>query len=155
MGIFDAFTEILTNDNPIKEEKNHDLSIALGVLLWIVAEEDEKFLPEEEEKIREILIKRLDVNEDNLDDLIKTIRKAAKDRIDIHDFTRELNTKFNMEEKIRVIEDLFRVAFSDGNMDNYELETIRKISHLLTIPHKDFINSKIKISKSSEKIKNN
>jgi len=149
MGIFDAFREILRDDsNPIKENQDHDTSIALGVLLWIVAEEDEEFLPVEEEKIKEILIKRLDVNDNNIGNLLKTIKKAAKDRIDIHDFTREINEKFTLEEKIRIIEDLFRVAFADGGMDNYELETIRKVSHLLTIPHKDFINSKIKINKS-------
>jgi uncharacterized tellurite resistance protein B-like protein len=36
--------------------KDIDDKIALGVLLWVVAEADDKFLPKEDEKIKEVLI---------------------------------------------------------------------------------------------------
>ena len=49
--------------------------------------------------------------------------------------------------KINILEQLFRVACSDKDLDDSEVETIRKISDLFGIGHKEFINAKIKVKK--------
>ncbi len=127
--------------------KEIDDKIALGVLLWVVAEADEKFLPEEENQIREILVSYCKVDKETLPLVLASIKQAADERVDLFRFTNEITKNLNYNVKLQILDNLFRVACSDKNLNSYEIETIRKISGLLRISHKDFINSKIKIKK--------
>ena len=49
--------------------------------------------------------------------------------------------------KINILENLFRIDCVDQDLDHEEHEMIRKISGLLQIDHKDFIDTKIRIKK--------
>ncbi len=132
------------------EPKVKDINdkIALGVLLWIVAEADEKFLAKEDEKIKEILTtSHSKISEEEVETVLASIKEAAKERIDLHRFTREVSNDLPYEVRISIIETLFRVACCDEELDHKEMETIRKISGLFHIAHKDFINAKISIKK--------
>ena len=125
-----------------------DDKIALGVLLWIVAEADEKFLAKEDEKIKEILTtSHSKISEEEIETVLASIKEAAKERMDLHRFTREVSNDLPYEVRISIIETLFRVACCDEELDHKEMETIRKISGLFHIAHKDFINAKISIKK--------
>lgn len=127
--------------------KDLDDKIILGVLLWIVAEADEKFLPEEEAKIKEILIAHSKISNEDIPTVLASIKEAAKERIDLYRFTHEISVDLPKDIKILIIENLFRVACVDKDLDVNELETIRKIANLFKIEHSDFINVKIKIKK--------
>ncbi len=125
-----------------------DDKIALGVLLWVVAEADEKFLAKEDEKIKEILTtSHSKISEEEIETVLASIKEAAKERMDLHRFTREVSNDLPYEVRISIIETLFRVACCDEELDHKEMETIRKISGLFHIAHKDFINAKISIKK--------
>ena len=127
--------------------KDIDDKIALGVLLWVTAEADEKFLPEEEEKIKEVLIAHSKISNGDIPTVLASIKEAAKERIDLYRFTREISENLPRDIKISIIENLFRVACVDKDLDDNELETIRKISSLFRIEHADFIDAKIRIKK--------
>ena len=127
--------------------KDIDDKIALGVLLWVVAEADEKFLPEEEEKIKEVLISHSKISNEDIPTVLASIKEAAKERIDLYRFTHEISENLPNDIKISIIENLFRVACVDKDLDSNELETIRKISSLFKIEHADFIDTKIRIKK--------
>ncbi|MBU1864555.1 MAG: TerB family tellurite resistance protein [Candidatus Omnitrophica bacterium] len=127
--------------------KDIDDKIALGVLLWVIAETDETFLPEEEEKIKEVLIAQSNISNEDIPTVLASIKEAARERIDLYRFTHEISKDLSCDIKISIIENLFRVACVDKDLDNNEIETIRKISGLLMVVHKDFISAKIKIKK--------
>ena len=129
------------------ETKAIDDKIALGVLLWVVTKADEKFLPEEEAKIKEILLSYCKIPETDIPYIMSSIREAERDRIDLYQFTHEISSGLHYDVKVSILESLFRVACSDKKLDNHELETIRKISGLFGIVHADFINAKIKVKK--------
>ena len=127
--------------------KDIDDKIALGVLLWVVAEADEKFLSHEDEKIKEILILHSKIPEEEISTVLASIKEAARERIDLYRFTREMNTDLPYNARISIIETLFRVACCDKELDHKEIEVIRKISGLFRVTHRDFINAKITIKK--------
>lgn len=129
------------------EPKEIDDKIALGVLLWVVAEADEKFLPEEEKKMEEILTSYAKISEEDMAYVMGSIKEAARERIDLYRFTNEVSKDLDYQMKISILENLFRVACADRELDDKELETIRKIAHLFRLSHRDFINAKIKIKK--------
>jgi len=149
-GFLDGFRQKVISsvwkETPV-ETKAIDDKIALGVLLWVVAEADDKFLPAEVEKIKEILLSYCEIPKSDLPYIMSSIKEAAEARIDLYRFTHEVSEDLDYQTKISIIENLFRVACSDKDLDNYELEAIRKISGLFHISHKDFINAKIKVKK--------
>ena len=134
-------------DSEIIERKDIDDKIALGVLLWVVAEADRKFLPEEEEEIENILRKYSSIDKDQIPLVLNSVKEAARERIDLYAFTSEVSPGLEYKARISIIEELFRVACADKDLDDNELETIRKISGLFHLSHRDFINAKIKVKK--------
>ncbi len=151
-GFLDKFRKnVMTSvwKDKVDEHKVNDINdkIALGVLLWIVAEADEKFMAKEDEKIREILTTHSKISEEEIETVMASIKEAAKERIDLHRFTQEVKADLPYDVRISIIETLFRVACCDEELDHKEMETIRKISDLFNIAHKDFINAKITIKK--------
>lgn len=156
-NIFDYFRQkVLSAVSPAEQERSEDKPqpndkmnnlIALGVLLWEVAQADEKFLPEEEAKIKEVLSTYGKISEEDMPIVLRAIEEASVDRIDLYAFTSEVGRNLAFELKIGILENLFRIACVDQDLDNEEHEMIRKISGLLGVEHKDFINTKIKIKK--------
>ena len=69
-GFFDKFRKNVMSSVWKDEEelkvKDIDDKISLGVLLWVVAEADEKFLSHEDEKIKEILILHSKIPEEEI-----------------------------------------------------------------------------------------
>ena len=155
-GFFEKFRQKITSavdfqdsqspENPQIKDKVDNL-ISLGVLLWEVAQADEKFLPEEEKKIKEVLNVYGHVTKEDMPIVLRAIKEASIERIDLHTFTKDVGQNLAFDIKIGIIENLFRVACIDQDLDNAEHEMIRKISGLLRIEHKDFIDIKIRIKK--------
>ena len=154
-GFFDRFRQKVVSAVGFQAQENSeshpktkvDNLISLGVLLWEVAQADEKFLPEEEEKIKEILGKYGHVTKEDMPVVLRAIKEASITRIDLHTFTKEVGQDLAFDVKVGILENLFRIACIDQDLDNEEYEMIRKISGLLRIDHKDFINVKIRIKK--------
>jgi uncharacterized tellurite resistance protein B-like protein len=46
-----------------------------------------------------------------------------------------IKREFSLEERIRLVEHLWRVSFADGALDLYEDHYVRKIAHLLYVPN--------------------
>lgn len=150
-GFFDKFRNNVISSVWKEEEKpksrDIDDKIALGVLLWVVAEADEKFLAHEDDKIKEILILHSKIPDEEIATVLASIKEAARERIDLYRFTREINTDLPYNARISIIETLFRVACCDKELDHKEIEVIRKISGLFRVTHRDFINAKITAKK--------
>jgi len=149
-GFLDKFrkkvVESVWKDKPDERKvKDIDDKIALGVLMWAVAEADDKFLPEEEEKIKNVLNSFSHIPPSEIPLVLATIQQAAKERVDLHAFTRELKQDLPYEARKSIVEELFRVACADKELDSVETETIRKISGLFHVSHKDFIDAKLKV----------
>ena len=151
-GILDRFRkEVITSvwrdprETPKPEEV--DDKIALGVLLWVVAEADDRFLPQEQAAIEDVLTRYSKLKGEALRVVMASIKQAAEQRIDLYLFTSEIVKDMPYKAKIGIVEELFRVAVSDKDLADSELETIRKVSGLFGIGHKDFIEAKIKVKK--------
>lgn len=137
---------IFPEEENTQKKENHDINIAFGVLLFAVAESDGDFSKDEMKIIREILEKRIDSSK-NIEIILKSIEKADENRIDIHEFTRDIDNMFTKEQKINLIEELFRVACTDRELKNSEIETIRTISSLFHLHRSVFIDIKVRIMK--------
>jgi len=78
----------------------------------------------------------------------ETLFELAEERVDeahdLHQFTSEVNRAFTADEKVGLVEQLWRVAQADETVHKYEEHLIRRISDLLHVPHRQFIAAKLR-----------
>ena len=132
-----------------KKKNNNEFNLVkVGALLIHAAKIDENYTSEEEEIIKKTLI-NLGVNENNLDAVIIKAKECEENANQILDFTREIK---NLEEadKIKIIESLWQIIYSNKNADIYETNLIRRLAGLLYIESKVMgdIKEKIKTKNS-------
>ena len=110
-----------------------------------MAKIDENFTYKEEKIIEKSLLE-LGAKKENLALLIEDSKKIEKESNQILDFTREIK-KMNESEKIKIIETLWRVIYSNKDEDMYESNLMRRLSGLLYINNKTMGDIKEKIKK--------
>jgi len=80
-----------------------------------------------------------------LSQIIDDALHEADATISLHQHIRQINEHFAREQKIQLIEQMWRVAYADGDLDKYEDYTIRKLSELLYLKHRDFMQAKLAV----------
>ncbi len=78
--------------------------------------------------------------------IIDTAMQDVETTISLHAQIRQINEGFSREQKQLLIEQMWRVALADGDLDKYEEYMIRKLSGLLYVSHQEFIQAKLKVS---------
>ena len=126
-------------DKKIEEESEQfdTIQIAISTLMIQTAVYDGIFDEQEKSKILELIKKYFNFNEDQKLALFKIAIKVNDDSNDMQQFTRVLNDNLSEEEKLNIIEMLWKIIISDGHIDDYENTLIRKISGLLYISDRD------------------
>ena len=128
------------------KNQNNDL-IKVTALLIHAAKIDENFTIEEEKIIEETIL-NLGANKDNVKQIIIESKKIEEKANQILEFTREVK---NMEEinKIKIIETLWRIIYSNKDADIYETNLMRRLAGLLYIDNHTMGNIKAKIEKEN------
>jgi uncharacterized tellurite resistance protein B-like protein len=83
---------------------------------------------------------------ENLEEILKNGEKIENDSVQILDFTREIKN-MNQENKVKIIETLWRIIYSNEDADMYETNLMRRLGGLLYIDSKLMGDIKKKIKK--------
>ena len=124
-------------------------SAKIAALLIHVAKIDENYTEKEREIIKKTIIKLSSKNE-SIDEVLTKAEQIEKNSNQILDFTREVKN-MNMENKVKIVETLWRIIYSDKNADMYETSLMRRLTGLLYIDSKIMGNIKNKILKENLK----
>ena len=119
------------------KKKSTDLNndyIKIGCLLIHAAKIDENYT-EKERKIISKAILELDSKDNNIDEVLIKAEEIEKNSNQILDFTKEVKN-MNEESKIKIIEVLWKIVYSDNNPDMYENSLMRRLSGLLYLDPK-------------------
>ena len=128
------------------KNQNNDL-IKVTALLIHAAKIDENFTIEEEKIIEETIL-NLGANKDDVKQIIIESKKIEEKTNQILEFTREVK---NMEEinKIKIIETLWRIIYSNKYADIYETNLMRRLAGLLYIDNQTMGNIKERVKKEN------
>lgn len=122
------------------------VELAAAVLMVEISMADSVLQQEERLVIEKALKENFNVPEDKALTLIELAEKEVDHAISLYDFTSFLNDAMTNEERARIVELLWQVAFADAVLDKYEEYYVRKIADLLYVPHRDFIKAKLRAS---------
>ena len=122
--------------NKNKKEDSDNKNILVAALLIHAAKIDENYTDAEKKIIKQTLMQLNNISSDQTEDLIKLAEKKEEESNQIVEFTREIK-KYSMEFRLKIIEVIWKIVYSDGTSDDYESNLIRRICGLLYISGKD------------------
>jgi len=129
------------------KEKPNNKNILVAALLIHAAKIDESFTDAEKNIIKKTLIDLHSITSDKADELIKEAEKKEEESNQIIEFTKEIKN-YSMEFRLKIIEVIWKIVYSDGTNDSYESNLIRRICGLLYISGKDNGIIKTKVQNS-------
>ena len=131
-----------------KKTNNEDIDNPLtkvAALLIHAAKIDENYTQNERELIKRAIIE-LGSKDENIDQILLKAEEIEKESNQILDFTKEIKN-LKKDSKIKIVEVLWNIIYSDNNPDIYENSLMRRLTGLL------YLNPKI-VGDLKEKVKN-
>ena len=131
-----------------EQDNTEIINNACAALLIETALADKVFNDEELASMKQTLKIVYKVEEKDIDELIDESKKKVSESTSLYEYTRLINNLCDYEDKLRLINNLWSIAFADQQLDKYEEYLIRKISDLLHVSHKDFIQQKLLVKET-------
>jgi len=129
------------------EENINNKNILITALLIHAAKIDDNYTDVEKEIIKKALITLNAITPNEAEELLKKAEKIEQESNQIVAFTKEIK-KNSMEFRLKIIEILWKIVYSDGSSDSYESNLIRRVCGLLYISDRDSGMIKLKIKNS-------
>jgi len=137
-----------------EEVTDYDIQIATCALLLEMANIDDEFSDVEREHIASILKEEYGLSVENVIELEDAAKQELENNIDLWKFTHLINKYYSHEEKIRVIELVWRVVYADGRIDQHEDYLVHKLANLLNLTHRELIDAKLIVLDANEEDQN-
>ena len=149
--MIDLLKNILSNNNSIEEkEDNKNLELLCGLMIE-AAYTDGTIGDSELKKIKLSLINVFDENEEEVDLVLDEAIKNKNNSKSLHYYTSFINKNFDSDKKLLLIEALWEIVLSDGEIHDFESNLIRRLAGLLYISD---VNSGNARKRALDKLKN-
>lgn len=145
--LFDkAFT--LASEPPSPVERAHALKVATALLLIEVARADFAQDLTENEAVLALIEDFFDLQPEESAAIVEEAGRKADHAASLQSFTRRLHEELTHEEKLKVVEMLWRVALADRTLDKHEDHIVRKVAQLLYVRHAELIRIRNRVRES-------
>lgn len=124
------------------KEAEHALQLSTAALLLEMMHADHEITEAERQTVFRSMQEKFGLSGTEADELLQLAQAEHKESTDYYQFTSLINKHFSPEQKVAVIEHLWRVAYADNALDKYEEHFVRRIADLLYVPHSEFIAAK-------------
>lgn len=143
---FEQKLVLACDDSDAQCEKK--IELATAALMFELMKTDTQIDPRERQALAEILDETFSLDDVALKELLQLAETAAQDATSLYEFTSLVNEHFDYEQRVKLMENLWRIAFADRKLDRYEEHMIRKVGDLVYLRHSDFIRTKLQVRES-------
>ena len=141
-NLIDSVTAEVPESSPAGQA--HFLRLATAVLLVEVMRAEPELGVTERLAVVAALRRKFDLAEAELAQLVELAERTARTASDFHRFTSAINDGFDQDQKIRIVEYMWQVAYADGHLDAHESHLISKVAGLLHVTHGQYIGAKMR-----------
>ena len=131
--MFEKFTSLFEKTETKEDNEFEATQLAVASLMITTAKHDSIFDEIEKEEILKLLNNYYKLTDESLINLFEISDSMVDNASDIHQFTSKINSSLDDEEKLAIIEMLWKIIIADGRIDDYENALVRKLSGLLYI----------------------
>lgn len=149
-AIRDFFSSQLSDDAAdATHDAEHRTRLATAALLVEMTRADSEVTDDERRAVDAGLQEVFGLDAAETAELVRLAELEVKKSASLFQFTHLVDKAYPMERKIRIVELLWRVAYSDSCKNHHEEHLVRKIAELLHVPHSAFILARHKAEESS------
>lgn len=141
--LFDGLLPPAPGTDPRTEE--HALQLATAVMLVEVMRADPTFHAGEREAVLAALRDKFALSADEAARLTELAELTARQATDLFAFTSRINERFDMAQKLRMIEQMWRVAYADGRLSEHERHVMWRLADLLHVPQGAYVNARLRV----------
>ena len=123
--------------------------LATCALLIEVARADEEFTDEERAHILAVAQARFGLSEQEAHELMAEAESVQEAAVDVFGMTRALDEGLQREDKIAILEEVWRIIYSDGSLSGREDYLAHRIQVMLGLNHPELIAAKMKVKEES------
>lgn len=127
------------------EHTEEDVRLAAAVLMVEMSRADHEVGEEDREAVRHAVAVWFGLDQREADELVEAAEAEADAAVSLHRYTTRINQHWTPADKRRLIEALWRVAYSDTEMHALEEHLVRKLADLLYVPHREFLQAKHRV----------
>ena len=131
-------------EKPSAGESAERVKIAAAVVLMEAAGADNECTDEELAHAIDTLKSGFGVSEEYARELLEMAEKEKERAVDLFEFTNRINNGFSREEKLGVLDAVWRIIHADGVLEKHEDYFARKLTNLLRLDHRDMIDAKLR-----------
>jgi len=131
-------------ENNDQHHAAHDLPTAVCALRLEMAAIDGAFDEEEKANIISFLKREYHLSDETVHELLSASKEELDQSVDLWQFARTVNQHYTRDEKVRMMEMIWRVVYADGHLDQHEDYLAHKLSRLLRLSHQELIETKRK-----------
>jgi uncharacterized tellurite resistance protein B-like protein len=125
-----------------EQDEVHRLRLAVAALLLEMTRMDPTLRAEECAWVEEAVRERFELTPEEARKLLDLAEAERKDATDYFQFTSLINRHYGPEERIAVVRELWRIAYSDATLHRDEEHLVRKLADLLHVPHSQLLAAK-------------
>ena len=140
--LFDTLMPAASGSDPQAEERA--LQLATAVMLVEVMRADPGLHPDARAAVLAALRENFALSLDEANQLTALAQDTAAHASDLFAFTERINAHFDMPRKLHMIEQMWRVAYADGRLVDYERHVMWRVSDLLHVPQGAYVLAKIR-----------
>ncbi|MDP1932477.1 MAG: TerB family tellurite resistance protein [Gammaproteobacteria bacterium] len=133
------------NGNDSEQSTDHRIELATAALLFELVKADLQIDQRETDALAAVLKQTFKLDGEELAHVIALAEEESHQSTSLYEFTSLVNAGYSYEQRVKLLENLWRVAFADASVDRYEEHLVRKIADLIYVNHSDFIRSKLKV----------
>ena len=126
------------------EAREQGLRLAAAALLFEVVRADGTVKDEELTVMRAAVQSTFGLARDEAEELVSLAGEASRGAASLYELTSLVDRELPLDDKKRLVELLWLVAFADAEKDAHEEHIVRQVAGLLHVPHPDFIDAKIR-----------
>ena len=126
-----------------EDDVERRLGLATAALFIEMMRADFEVTEEERTKLELLLRETLELDEKETKEILVEAEREVESSVELFQFTRLIDEAFTPEQKAKVVERLWRIAYADENVDRLEEHLVRKIANLLHVSHRDYIAAKL------------
>lgn len=119
------------------------IRLAAGVLLLETAYIDDECTEEEMANVVNTLRSEFNLAPEYVDELLALAGAERENAFDLWQFTNQMNQHYSQQEKMALLEAVWRIIFADGRLEEHEDYFAHKLANLLRLTHKQLIEAKL------------
>lgn len=131
---------------PVRE---HTLELATATLLAEVVRLDGEISPAERTAVLEAVRERFHLDPREAAELFALAESEAREATDYYQFTSLIRRNYTPEQRLEIVELMWRAAYADQALSAHEQHLVRKIADLLYVPHSAYIAAKMRAKDAS------